>query len=162
VQPLREQIVASIAGGPGTDELDRGEVANLVAGARQVVVVPSFRCNLSRDQLQERRVERANMELMLATARMEVPTNTVYSARESYDLATLDLLRAPWRAEEMLRMFRARRDEYCKQEIEQARNGGPPGGVIVLLSDRPRTEEMAPGVICSPLSWARYCVRPQQ
>ena len=159
VQPLREQIVASIAAGPGTEELDRGEVAHLGAGARYVEVVPSFQCNLTRDQQQERRVERANMELMLATARMNVPNNSVYSARKSYGLTSLDLLRAPWRAEELLRMVRARRNEYCEQEIEQARSGEPPGDVIVLLSDRPRTEEMAPGVVCSPLSWARYCVR---
>ena len=158
VQPLREQIVASIAAGPGAEELDGGEVARLIAGARLVEVVPSFQCNFNRDQ-QGLRVERANMELMLATARMNVPTNTVYSAREAYGLTFSDLLRAPWRAEEMLRMLRARREEYCKQEIAQARSGGPPGDVMVLLSDRPQTDEMAPGVICSPLSWARYCVR---
>ena len=162
VQPLREQIVASIAAGPGTEELDRSEVAHLVAGARHVEVVPSFQCNLTRDQQQERRLERANMELMLATARMNVPTNTVYSARESYGLTVLDLLRAPWRADEMLRMLRARRDGYCKHEIEQARGSRPPWNVIVLLSDRPRTEEMPQGVMCSPLSWARYCVRSEQ
>lgn len=88
-----------------------------------------------------------------------MPTNTVYSGREFYGLTLSDLPRAPWRSEEMLRMLRARRSDYCEQEIERARSGGPPGAVIVLLSDRPPTEEMAPGVICSPLSWARYCVR---
>jgi hypothetical protein len=66
----------------------------------------------------------------------------------------LDVMRAPSRAGEMLK---ARRDGYCEQEVEQARGGGRPGDVIVLLSDRPRTEEMASGVACSPLSWARYC-----
>jgi hypothetical protein len=162
VQPLREQIVAGITAGPGAAELDRATVAHLVAGAHHVEVVPSFQCNLSRDQQQERRVERANMDLLLATARVNVPTNTVYVGRESYGLKILDLLRAPWRADEMLRMFRARRDDYCEQEIEQARGGGPPGGIIVLLSDRPRTEEMAAGVTCSPLSWGRYCERSKQ
>ena len=83
VQPLREQIIASIAAGPGAAELDRGEVAHLVAWARYVEVVPSFQWDLSRDQQQERRVERANMDLLLATASANVPTNTVYSGRKS-------------------------------------------------------------------------------
>jgi Family of unknown function (DUF6311) len=161
-QPLRERIVTSIAAGPGTNQFDRDEVANLVAGAGQLEVVPSFQCNLSRDQQQERRVERANMELMLVAAKKNVPTNTVFSAREFYGLTVLDFLRVSWRADDILRMKKARRDEYCEQELEQVRRGGSPGDVIVLLSDRPRTEEMAAGgVICSPLSWARYCVRPQ-
>jgi hypothetical protein len=104
-------------------------------------------------------MERANMELMLATAGANVPTNTVYSARQFYGVTFLDLMREPSRAAEMLR---ARRDDYCKQEVEQARSGGHPGDVIVLLSDRPRTEEMAAGVTCSPLSWAHYCERPHE
>jgi hypothetical protein len=157
VQPLREQIVASIAAGPGTEELEDGDVAHLITRAHHVEVVPSFQC-VNRDQQQEK-MERANMELMLATARMNVPTNTVYSGRQFYGLTLLDLMRAPWRAAEMLR---ARRDNYCKQEVEQARSGGRPGDVIVLLSDRPRTEETAPGVICSRLSWARYCERSKE
>ena len=94
------------------------------------------------------------MELMLATARLNVPTNTVYSPRQFYGLTFLDLMRAPSRAKELLI---AQRNDYCKQEVDQARSGGRPGDVIVLLSDRPRTEEMASGVTCSPLSWARYC-----
>jgi hypothetical protein len=159
VQPLREQIVASIAAGPGTEELEDSEIAHLIARARHVEVVPSFQC-VNRDQQQEK-MERANIELMLATARINVPTNTVYSGRPFglFGVSLFDVMHAPSRAKEMLR---ARRDDYCKQELEQARSGGRPGDVIVLLSDRPRTEEMAPGVTCSPLSWARYCVRSKE
>jgi hypothetical protein len=159
VQPLREQIIASIAAGPGAEELDRGEVARMIVRARHVEVVPSFQCIGNHDP-QQQKMERANMELMLATARMNVPTNTVYSPRQSYGLTFSDLLRGPWRmAREILT---ARRDDYCKQEVEQARSGGNPGEVIVLLSDRPRTEEMAAGVACSPLSWAHYCEKSKQ
>jgi Family of unknown function (DUF6311) len=162
VQPLREQIIASIAAGPGAAELDRGEVAHLVAGARHVEVVPSFQCNLSRDQQQERRVERANMDLLLATARVNVPTNTVYSARQFYGVTSLDLIRAPWRVAAMKRLLVVQRDNYCEREVEQARSGGRPGDVMMLLSDRPRTNEMASGVNCSPIAWARYCVVTKQ
>lgn len=158
VQPLRERIIASIAAGPGAEELDKGEVARLIARAHHVEVVPSFQCNVYHGQQQRAKIDRANMELMLATARMNVPTNTVDSPRQAYNLTLLELMRAPWRAG----MIRARRDDYCGQEVGQARSDGRPDDVIVLLSDRPRTEEMAPGVNCSPLSWARYCVRSQQ
>lgn len=96
------------------------------------------------------------MDLMLAAARMNVPTNTVYSLRRRFGLTFSDVMRAPSQAADMLM---ARRDQYCRQEIENARRGGRPGDLIVLLSDRPRPEEMVPGMICSPLSWARYCER---
>jgi hypothetical protein len=162
VQPLREQIVASIAAGPAAgelEELDSGEVARLVARARHVEVVPSFHCSLNLDQ--RPKMMRANMDLMLAAAKSNVPTNTAFSARQRFGLSFLDVMRAPSRAAEMLIV---RRDQYCNQEIEYARSGGRPGEVIVLLSDQPRTEEMemVPGVICLPLSWARYCERPKQ
>jgi hypothetical protein len=150
VQPLREQIIASIADGPGPAKLDPGEVAHLVAGARHLEVVPSFQCSDGARDMQ------ANAELMLAAARANVPTNTVYLARYTYGLTLRDLLREPTRADEMLI---ARRNEYCKQEIERARSGRDPGHVVVLLSDQPRPEDMVPGVTCSPLSWARYCQR---
>jgi hypothetical protein len=158
VQPLREQIIASIAA-PGAEELDRDEVARLIARARHVEAVPSFQCSIGLDQQQK--MWRANMELMLATARMNVPTNTVYLVRHFgiFGVTLLDVVRAPSRA---LEMMMARRDQYCNQEIEYARSSGRPGDVIVLLSDRPRTEEMAAGVTCSPLSWARYCERSKQ
>jgi hypothetical protein len=152
VQPLRAQIVASIAAGPGAEELDRGQIARMIAQARHVEVVPSFQCSVN---ILDPKIARANMDLMLATARMNVPTNTVVSARQRYGLTFPDVMRAPSRAAEMLT---AMRDDYCKQEIEQARSGGRPGDITVLLSDRPRTEEMAAGITCSPLSWARYCV----
>jgi hypothetical protein len=156
VQPLREQIIARIADGPGIEELDRAEVARLIAGARHVEVVPSFHCV----DLDGPREKRANMDIMLAAARMNVSTNTLYLARQSFGLTVSDVMRAsPSRAGEM-RM--ARRDQYCNQEIEYARSGGRPGDLIVLLSARPRTEEIAPGVVCSPLAWARYCVRPKE
>ena len=54
VQPLREEIIASIAAGPGAEELDSDEVARLTARARHVEVVPSFQCNLNRDQHRRR------------------------------------------------------------------------------------------------------------
>jgi hypothetical protein len=156
VQPLREQIIARIADGPGIEELDRAEVARLIAGARHVEVVPSFHCV----DLDGQREKRANMDIMLAAARMNVSTNTLYLARQSFGLTVSDVMRAPpSRAGEMLM---ARRDQYCNQEIEYARSGGRPGDLIVLLSAWPRTEEIAPGVVCSPLAWARYCVRPKE
>ena len=160
VQPLREHIVASIASGPGVEEFNRDELARLIGRAQHVEVVPSSQCDPNSDQQREK-IVRAYMDLMFAMARMNVPTNTVYAARQRYAITLLDLLRAPSRAAEMLM---ERRDQYCNQEIEYARSGGHPGEVIVLLSDRPRTEEMekVPGVICSPLSWARYCVRSKQ
>jgi hypothetical protein len=158
VQPLREQIIASIAEGPGAEEFDAGEVAHLVAGAGHIEVVPSFQCwdgQPGHDRY------RANMQLMLAAARANVPTNdvylaTVYLSPEAYGLTWRDLLREPSRASEMVM---ARRDDYCKQEIERARNGGSPGDVFVLLSDQPRRDEIVPDVTCSSLSWARYCTR---
>jgi hypothetical protein len=157
VQPLRSQIIASIADGPGARELDPGQVRRLVAGARHIDVAPSIQCGYlaKEDQIV------ANMELMLAAARANVPANTVYISLQSYTygLTLLEVLSAPSRAVEM---WHAKRDDYCKQEVELARNGGRPGDVIVLLSDRPRTEEMAPGITCSPLSWARYCERSKQ
>ena len=157
VQPLRAQIIASIADGPGARELDPGQVRRLVAGARHIDITPSVQCSSlgKKDQVA------ANMELMLAAARVNVPTNTVYQSLQSYTygLTLLQVLRAPSRA---VATWHAKRDEYCKQEVELARSDGSPGDVIVLLSDRPRTEEMAPGVTCSPLSWARYCERSKQ
>lgn len=157
VQPLRDRIIASIAAGPGKQQLDRAEIARLIVGARQVEVVPSVQCTADlEDQLLRNNLRRANMDLMLATARMNVPTNTVFLARQSAGLTILSLMRAPSRA---VAMLVARRDQYCKQEIENARSGGRPGDLIVLLSDQPRSEEIVPGVICSPLSWARYCMR---
>lgn len=156
VRPLRDQIVASIAAGPGEQQLDRAKIARLIAGARQVEVVPSIQCTADLEDRQlSNKLRRANMDLMLATARMNVPTNTVFSARQSTGLTILSLMRAPSRAAEMLM---TRRDQYCKQEIENARSGGQPHDLIVLLSHRPRPDEIAPSVICSPLSWARYCV----
>lgn len=160
VQPLREQIIARIATGPGTEELDRHEIAGLIAGVRHVEVIPSFQCTARvEDRLLSAKMMRANMDLMLATARMNVPTNTVYVARRSFGLGLLDVMHAPSIAVEMRE---ARRDQYCSQEIEYARSGGRPGELIVLLSDRPRQEEMAAGVACSPLAWARYCERPKE
>ena len=113
VQPLREQIIASIAAGPEAEELDRDEVARLIARARHVDVVPSFQCNVNA-AISSSELRQANMELMLATAKMNVPTNTVYLARQPYGLTVLDLIRAPSRAAEMKM---ARRDDYCKQEV---------------------------------------------
>jgi hypothetical protein len=156
VQPLREQIIASINASPEADELDRDEVARLITQARHVEIVPSSQCDINPDDQQWGKIARANMDLMLAMARMNVPTNTVYLARQRYGITFMELIRAPLRAAELLI---ARRDQYCDQEIEYARGGGRLGDVIVLLSDRPRTEEMEmiPGVTCSPLSWARHC-----
>jgi hypothetical protein len=151
VQPLREQIIASIAEGAGAAKLDPREVARLVAGARRIEVAPSFQCSDWKRDL-----TRANAELMLAAARENVPINTVYLGRYTYGVTLRDVLREPSRVEEMLA---AQRDVYCKQEIERARSGGRRGYIFVLLSDQPRPEEMAPGVTCSPLSWARYCQR---
>jgi hypothetical protein len=158
VQPLREQIIAAIAAGPGAEEFDRVQVAGLIARARQVEVVPSFQCMIGVEQTGGK-MERASEDLMLAMARMSVPTNTVTLARQSFGLTLSDVLRAPSRAFEMKE---ARRDEYCNQEIERARSGGRLGDIVVLLSEKPRQEDMAPGITCSPLSWARYCERSNE
>jgi hypothetical protein len=157
VQPLIKQIITSIADGPGAYELDPGQVAHLVAGARHLEVVPSFQCmdeQTPPDQI------RANMELMLATARANVPTNSMYPARYTFGITTADALRDPSRAR--LSSLMERRDDYCKHEIDRARSGGRPGDVLVLLSEQPRPDEMVPGVTCSSLSWARYCQRVQE
>ena len=167
VQPLREQIIASIAKGPAAQELDVDQVAHLVGGARHVEVVPSFQCMDTETRhgqtgapvspagpIPAQTLLRTNMELMLAAARANVPTNTVYSARETYGVTWRDVLRDP---SSVRKMVSARQDEYCKQEIERARNGGSPGDVFVLLSDQPQRDEIVPNVICLPLSWARYC-----
>jgi hypothetical protein len=74
VQPLRSQILASIESAPGAQELDSRQVARLVFEARQVEVVPSFYCGEGRQSARGVAQERANMELMLATARANVAT----------------------------------------------------------------------------------------
>jgi hypothetical protein len=154
VQPLRRQIITSIANGPGASEFDTGQVARLAAVARQMEVIPSFQCV---DEQPGHDLYRANMELMLAAARANVPTNSVYSGRESYGVTLRDLLGPPSsRAREMLKA--QRRGAYCEREVERARNGGAPGDVFVLLSGQPKPSEMVPGVTCSSLSWARYCI----
>jgi hypothetical protein len=157
VQPLRKQLIASIANGPGAHELDPGQVAHLLAGARHLEVVPSFQCmdgQTPPDQI------RANMELMLATARANVPTNSKYPGRYTFGITMADALRDPSRAR--LSSLMERRDDYCKHEIDRARSGGRPGDALVLLSEQPRPDEMVPGVTCSSLSWARYCQRVQE
>ena len=153
IQPLRAHIIASIAAGPGEEDLDRNQVARLVARARHLDVVPSFQCSVNAKQIS------ANMELMLAASRVDVPTNTVYLARQSYGLGLREVLGAPSHEAQMLR---ARRSKYCRHEIQQARNGGGPGDVLVLLANLPRPQQMAPNVICSPLAWARYCEGPRK
>jgi hypothetical protein len=61
------------------------------------------------------------------SARMNMPTNTIYVARQRYALTLLDLMRAPSRATELKI---ARREDYCNHEVERARSGGRPGDVI--------------------------------
>lgn len=152
VEPLRARIVTSIAAGAGAAPLDRTEVARLVGSARFLEVVPSFQCSATIWQAS------ANMQLMLAAARADVPTNTVYLARQSYGLGWRDALRAPSRFEHLLRVRHA---EYCRREIEKARLEGKPGGILVLLSDRPERQQMAPGMTCSHVSAVRYCRTPR-
>jgi Family of unknown function (DUF6311) len=147
VQPLRAQMITSIAAGT-VENLDSRQVAHVIRGARQLQIIPSWQCSSTEDQLH------ANIELMLAAARANVPVNSVYNARESYGLSLFDVLRAPLRIGEMLR---ARATAYCEQEVEEARRGGRSGEVLVLFSDQPRDQELAPSITCSPLSWARYC-----
>jgi hypothetical protein len=149
VQPLRAQIISSIAAGPGSEKFNDSELVRLISTARHIEVVPSLQCDGD---------ARASMELMLAAARANVPINSVYSARESYGLSLLDILRAPAHAKEMLRMRTA---AYCQEEIEQARGSGQPGDIFVLLTERPPQRELAPEITCLPLSWARYCERRQ-
>jgi hypothetical protein len=144
VQPLRRQIVDSISAGPAKEQFERGELAELVTRARRIEAVPSFQCSMSGE------VGRANMELMLATARANVPINSVYM-REGLTLS--DILRAPSRP------YAARREAQCAQEITQAEDAARRGDILVLLSDRPRLEEMAPGVTCTQRSAARICER---
>jgi hypothetical protein len=151
VEPLRERIVASIAAGPDAAPLDRNRVARLIRSARFVEVVPSYQCSTTAEQ------RSANMQLMLAAARADVPTNTVYSARQSYGLGWRDALRAP---SHFAGLLQARRAEYCRHEIEAARLRGEPGRILVLLSDQPERQQMAPGTACSRLSSARYCRTP--
>ncbi len=150
VQPLRQHIIASIAAGTDKEEFDHNQIAHLVTGARSIEVAPSFQCSANMQQIS------ANMELMLAAARANVLTNTVYLARESYNLTLYDVLHAPSRFFDMLRV---RANAYCNDEIERARRGGDPGTVVVLLSDRPKRQDMASDITCLPLSWARYCER---
>jgi hypothetical protein len=158
VQPIRQRLIADIALGPGEEVFDDGELGRLFTQARYVEVVPSFQC-MDGVEPGGGKLERASMDLMLAMARVSMPTNTVLLARHSFGLTLLDVLHAPSHAFEMKE---ARRDEYCNREIDYARSGGRPGDLIVLLSDQPRQEEMARGVSCSPLSWARYCMRSTQ
>jgi Family of unknown function (DUF6311) len=171
VQPLRAQIVASIAAGPGKQELDRAKIARLVAEARRVEDIPSMRCTVDvNDPAYEKR-RRANMELMLAAARSNVPTNTVYSSRinlptntgyssRSIDALTIfDLMRERSRIPQILT---AAREQYCKREIDAVRNGGGPGDLVVLLSDQLSPEKMGLAGTCHPLSWARYCMKPAE
>jgi hypothetical protein len=152
VQPLRAQIIASIAAAPSAARLDDSQVAHLIRGARDLEVIPSFQCSINAKQWQ------ANMELMLATARANIPTNSVDLARESYSLGLRELLRAPSRYDEMLR---ASRIAYCEQEVEQAQRGGRPGEILVLLADQISQRQLMPDVVCSSFSWARYCKRQQ-
>jgi hypothetical protein len=158
MQPLRKRIIATIADTSGAPELDPVQVARLMARARHLDVVPSFQCS-DGGKLDETtaNVATANIELMLAAARANVPINTVYMARYTWGTSWLDYLRETRQTRMML--AQARRDDYCRQEIERARSGGRPGDVFVLLSNQPQPDEMLPGVTCVPLSWARYCPR---
>ncbi|MBV8891316.1 MAG: hypothetical protein JO266_04965 [Acidobacteria bacterium] len=156
IQPLREQIIASIAAGPETYELKRDELEGMLVRARHVEVVPSFNCAEDvKDELLKEKIRRANMELMLTAARMNVPTNTVFTGRQSF-ITLKDVLPAPSQAPEILK---SRRTVYCRQEMSRARSGARSGELLVLLSGWPRQVDVAAGVTCSPLAWARYCER---
>ncbi|MGH7044822.1 MAG: DUF6311 domain-containing protein [Stellaceae bacterium] len=148
VQPLRARIVASIAAAPDQEQLATRQVANLVAGARRLEIVPSFQCSTGETELS------ANMQLMLAAARANVPTNTVYLARQSYGLDWGDVLRSP---SGYMRRLDARRSHYCRHERDELWHDRRPGDVVVLLSGAPEQQQLAPEVSCAPLSWARYC-----
>jgi hypothetical protein len=164
VQPLRQQIIASLAG-PDDVELDRDKVTALVSKARSVEVIPSFQCSFTKsyddisdgEKLESAKLGRTNMEFMLATARANIPTNTVYLSRISYGLTVNEILRTPSRAKELKQQ---RQVAYCAAEMARARDGHP-GEVLVLLTDQPRQQDMAPGMTCTALSWARYCVRSE-
>ncbi len=156
IQPLREQIIASIVAARDAEEFDPHQVTRLIARARHVQVVPSIQCSSFNDKDRLRanmELLRANMELMLAAARANVPTNTVLLSRQSYGLSLRDALRSPFSTGKMARA----QATYCEQEVEQARRGGRPGDVLVLLSGQPQQQELAPDITCAPLSWARYC-----
>ncbi|HTV44557.1 MAG TPA: DUF6311 domain-containing protein [Stellaceae bacterium] len=151
IQPLRAHIITSVAAAPSRAPLNARQVANLVAGARRLEIVPSFQCSSRERQFS------ANMQLMLAAARANVPTNTVYLARQSYGLDWGDVLRSP---SDYARLLDARRARYCRHEREELWHDSRPGDVVVLLSDAPGREQLAPKVGCAPLSWARYCKTP--
>jgi hypothetical protein len=158
MEPLRERIIATIANTSGAPELDPVQVARLAARARHLDVVPSFQCYDAEESNEKTaNVVTANLELMLAAARVNVPINTVYMAQYTWGTSWLDYLRETGPTRMML--AQARRDDYCSQEIERARSGGRPGDVLVLLSNQPPPDEILPEVTCAPLSWARYCHR---
>jgi hypothetical protein len=150
IRLLREHIIGSINAGAAAEEFDHNAVSDLITGAGRIAVVPSLQCSENMRQIS------ANMQLMLAAARADVPTNTVYLARQSYGLSWRDVLRSPSHIGEILQ---ERRSRYCEREMEQAKSGGDPRELLVLLSDQPRQQQMAPGITCSRLSWARYCKR---
>ena len=103
---------------------------------------------------------RANVELMLAAARANVPVNTVYLARYAYGATLADALHAGFDVD---RLLSARRDDYCKREVERARSGGHQGDVFVLLGEQPPPEDMDPSITCISLSGgARGCQRIDQ
>jgi hypothetical protein len=134
-------------------DLDSDALATLVTQASHVEVVPSMQCAVYAEEFSGK-LSRANIEVMLTAAKLNVPTNTVYNGRQGFGMTLLDVLRAPSKA---AAMKVALREAYCRREIETAKSSTAPGELIVLLSDEPRADELAPGVACSPLSWALAC-----
>jgi Family of unknown function (DUF6311) len=156
VQPLRAQIAAGIAAGPSPGPFPRDEVARLLVGARHLDVIPSFQCSGELDRTSRSRQEQANMEWMLAAARADVPTNSVYLGRQTYGLTLRDVLRAPTRGSELLD---ERRAAYCRDESDRARGSLSHGDIRVMLAEQPTPQELPPDLTCSALSWARICKR---
>lgn len=137
-RPLREAMAASVRQ-PVPAVLDRAKIAAIVADATRVMVLPSAAC-LTDDPLNPAALLRpwqATMEIQLAAARLNLPINSTYTARQLSDCAAeAAALHKPLVAG--VAYF------YIEKFMPTA---GQLGG-------------RKPADVCFPLDWMHYCLVP--
>jgi len=131
VEPTRARMAANLAG-PAPAAIDRAAVRAELAGARSVLVYPSWGCVLplvesGRMPQAERDLRlQQNVEIQLLAARANLPINSVYNARLRPD---------------------------CAVEAAEVAKPPPPGAVMFLLKGFPSPS----GTICRTVGDLTVC-----